>query len=105
MLIGFEPLPELLAVVSGVPQGLVQVHIVVGYVDDAPGDIGTVVRRALQVGQQVQPCEARADGALPPLEAEDVAGFDTYIERYRSGLKAEKAAVESVGRTSKDVPS
>ncbi len=38
-------------------------------------------------------------------EAEDVAGFDAYIERYRSGLKAEKAAVESVGRTSKDVPS
>lgn len=48
---------------------------------------------------------AGQSGTTIEPEAEDVAGFDTYIERYRSGLKAEKAAVESVGRTSKDVPS
>ena len=29
-------------------------------------------------------------------KAEDVAGFDAYVERYKSGLAAEKAAVEGL---------
>ena len=29
-------------------------------------------------------------------DAKDVAGFDTFIERYRAGLGIERAAVESL---------
>lgn len=39
---------------------------------------------------------AGQSGTTIEPEAEDVAGFDAYIEKYKSALKAEKAAVESL---------
>ena len=35
------------------PQGFMGVHIVVGQIDDAAGNIGAMVRGALQTGEQV----------------------------------------------------
>ena len=39
---------------------------------------------------------AGQSGTTIEPKAEDVAGFDAYIEKYKSALKAEKAAVESL---------
>ena len=39
---------------------------------------------------------AGLSGTTMEPKAEDAAGFDAYIERYKSALKAEKAAVESL---------
>ena len=77
MLVRLIPLAEFPAVIANVPQGLMQVQAVVGHVDDASGDVRAVVRRALQIGQQVQPRKARADGALLFLQAEDSATPET----------------------------
>ena len=39
---------------------------------------------------------AGQSGTTIEPKAEDVAGFDAYIEKYKSTLKAEKAAVEGL---------
>ena len=39
---------------------------------------------------------AGSEGLEMQPKAEDVAGFDAFIERYKAGLPIEKAAVESL---------
>ena len=50
-------------------------------VDDAAGDVGAVVRGALQVRQQIRPHEARLDAARSALHAQDVARAHLLFER------------------------
>lgn len=80
MLVLAEPLRKLLSAAAQLPQGPVQVQIAVGGVKDTPGDVGAVVGGALQVGKQVGPGKARVDGALAPLQAEDVTGAQLFLE-------------------------
>ena len=63
-------LAVILAGVPELPLGFVEVHLVVGHVDDAAGNVGAVVAGALQVCEDVRPDEAGNAGALPLLEPE-----------------------------------
>ena len=57
-----------------------KVQVVAGGVNDAAGDVGAVVRGALQVRQQVRPHEARLDAALSLPPAEHVAGSHCLLQ-------------------------
>ena len=59
---------------------LMEIHHIVGGVDHTPGNVGAVVRGALQVCQQVQPGKAGVDGAVSLLQAQDMAGTQLFLQ-------------------------
>ncbi len=68
-------------VASCLTQRFVQVEVVLTCVDDAAGDVGAVVGRALQVGQEVGEHKAGLNAARALLHAQDMARTHLLFER------------------------
>ena len=78
--IRLEALAELLTVIPDCPEGFMKIHAVIRHIDDAPGDIGAVVRGPFQTGKQIRPYEACIHGAQSLLEPENMAGAHLLLE-------------------------
>ena len=56
------------------------VHVVVGHVNHAAGDVGAVVTDALQGSQQVGPDEAGFDAAISLLQPQNVVDPQLFLQ-------------------------
>ena len=61
-------------------QRLVKVEIVLRRIDDAPGNIGAVVGRALETGEKIGEDEAELNAAPALLQTPDVARAHRFLE-------------------------
>ena len=68
-------------VASCLAERFVQIEVVLARVDDAAGDVGAVVGRALQVGQEVGEHKAGLNAARALLHAQDMARAHLLFER------------------------
>ena len=68
-------------IASCLTERFVQVEVVLTRVDDAAGDVGAVVGRALQVGQEVGEHKAGLNAARALLHAQDMARAHLLFER------------------------
>ena len=61
-------------------KGVVQIHTVFGNVHNAYGDVGAVVCRPLQTGEQIQPNKAGFYGADSLFETQDMGVSHGFLQ-------------------------
>ena len=77
---GFVLLTKVLIFQPGGAEGFVGVHVVVGHIYHASGNVGTVVAYTLQSGEQVRPDESAFDAARTLLQPQDVVYPELFFQ-------------------------
>src|SRR5574344_1510410 len=71
---------KFLAALSDALQRFVHVHVMVGTVNHAAGNVGAMVPHPLQVGQQVRPDKSGIDSAIPLLQPQDMVRAQLLLQ-------------------------